>query len=62
MFSCRRDLLSVAYFVEFFPYRTLLIRVKLGVQDVSLYTYVWRPSKAMLDLSKVYMPPSASPC
>ena len=38
----------------------LLIRVKHETQDVSLYKHAWRPSKVMSDLSKVYMPPSAS--
>ena len=37
-----------------------LIRVNHGVQDVSLYTHAWRPSKAMLDSSKVYLSSSAS--
>jgi len=37
-----------------------LIRVNRGVQDVSLYTHVWSPCKAMLDPSKVYLSPSAS--
>ena len=30
---------------------TLLIRVNRVVQDISLYRYPWRSSKAMLDLS-----------
>ena len=37
-----------------------LIRVYCGAQDISLYTYVWRPSKAMSDSSKVRLSPSAS--
>ena len=37
-----------------------LIGVSRGAQDVSLYTHVWRPSKAMSDPSKVYLSPSAS--
>ena len=40
----------------------LLIRVNRGEQDVSLYTHVWRPSNAMLDLSKVSLSPLASFC
>ena len=32
-----------------------LIRVNRGVQDVSLYTHVWSPSKAMSDPSEVYL-------
>ena len=31
----------------------LLIRVNRRAQDVSLYTHAWRPSKAMLNPSKV---------
>ena len=31
----------------FFPYRTLLIRVKRGAQDISLYAYTWRSREAM---------------
>ena len=36
-----------------------LIRVYCGAQDISLYTYVWRPSKAISDSSKVYLSSSA---
>ena len=39
-----------------------LIRVNRGVQDISLYTYVWRPNKAMSDSSKVCLLPTASFC
>ena len=38
----------------------LFIRVIRGAQDISLYTYVWRPSKAISDSSKVCLSPSAS--
>ena len=36
VFPCRRDPLQPAYFTEFFPYRTLLIRVERGAQGISL--------------------------
>ena len=38
----------------------LLIKVNRGVQDVSLYTHAWGPSKALSDLSKVSLSPLAS--
>ena len=38
-----------------------LIRVKRRAQDISSYTHAWRPSKTTLDLSNVYVSPSASP-
>ena len=37
-----------------------MIRVKYGAQDISLYAYARRPSKAMLDLSKARLSSSAS--
>ena len=37
-----------------------LIRVSHGTQDVSLYAHTWRPNKAMLDPSKVYLSPLTS--
>ena len=43
-----------------FLLRIPLIRVSCGAQDVSLYVHAWGPSKAMGDLSKVYLSPSPS--
>ena len=43
-----------------FPYKTLLIKVKRRVQDISIYAYVWRLSEAMSASSKVRLSSSAS--
>ena len=37
-----------------------MIRAKRGVQDISLYAYAWRPSKALSALSKVRLSSLAS--
>ena len=36
-----------------------MIRGKRGVQDISLYTYAWRPSKATSDSPEIHISPSA---
>ena len=55
-----RDLICFIYFTRSFPYRTLLVRVKRGAQDIFSYTYAWKPSKATLASSRVRLSSSAS--
>ena len=59
-FLVRKILINACILQDPFLVEILLIRVNRGVQDVFLYAYAWRPSKALSDPLKVSLSPSSS--
>ena len=59
-FLVGKILINTRILLDPFLVRILSIKVNHGAQDVSLYVYLWGPSKAMLDPSQVSFSPSAS--
>ena len=57
-FLIGENLFNLCIFRNPFLLGVFLIRGKHGAQDISLYTHVWRPSKATSDSSKIHISPS----